>query len=141
MSFEFSSGDIVLFGQFVGKVISSLREEGGSKSEYQLAERQCQGFLSAMNELQSLELPDLPDSFRSKINEHSTNLEEFVKQFRKTIAQYENSIGQSSKRGLLRSAPRKVQWALMAAEDLSKFRQSLACQLDLVKITIQMSIL
>ncbi|EEP82024.1 conserved hypothetical protein [Uncinocarpus reesii 1704] len=50
-------------------------------------------------------------------------------------------MGELSARGSFRSAPRKVQWALMAADDLHKFRQCLSAQLDLVKIVIQTSIL
>lgn len=141
MSFGFSPGDIVIFTQFAAKAISSLREEGGSKSEFQLAERQCRAFLSVMDELQSLDLSNLPDSFRNKLDEYSTNVHEFINDFRKTIERYERSMGESSEHGSIRSAPRKVQWAFMAADDLGKFRQSLAAQLDLVKITIQTSIL
>lgn len=51
MSFGFSPRHIVLFTRFVSKVIVSLKEEGGSKSDFQLAERQCQDFLSVMSEL------------------------------------------------------------------------------------------
>jgi len=141
MSFGFSPGDIVLFTGFVAKVISSLKEEGGSKSQYQLAEQQCQGFLAVMNELQSLNLSNVPQWFRNKIDEYSTNVKEFVEDFRKTIAQYEKSMGKTSERGFFTSAPRKIQWAFMAADDLGKFRQSLAAQVDLVKIVINMSIL
>lgn len=141
MSFGFSPGDIVLFTQFAAKVVSSLAEQGGSKTQFQLAERQCQAFLSVMTEVQSLDLSNVPVSFRNKIDEYSTSVQEFVKEFRDTIAHYEKSMGESSRRGLFRSAPRKVQWAFMAAEDLAMFRQSLAAQLDLVKIVIQSSIL
>jgi hypothetical protein len=141
MSFGFSPGDIVLFTQFAAKVVSSLAEQGGSKTQFQLAERQCQAFLSVMTEVQSLDLSNVPVSFRNKIDEYSTSVQEFVKEFRDTIAYYEESLGESSRRGLFRSAPRKVQWAFMAAEDLAMFRQSLAAQLDLVKIVIQSSIL
>jgi hypothetical protein len=141
MSFGFSPGDIVLFTRFAAKVISSLREEGGSKLEFQLAERQCQAFLSVMNELQSLDLSNVPDSFRDKLAGYSTNVQEFIKDFRKAIDRYEKSMGESSKRGFFRSAPRKIQWAFMASDDLAKFRQSLAAELDLVKTVIQTSIL
>ncbi|PVH83602.1 hypothetical protein DL98DRAFT_486446 [Cadophora sp. DSE1049] len=141
MSFGFSPGDIVLFTKFAAKVISSLAEEGASKTQYQLAERQCQAFLSVMAEVQSLDLSNVPASFRAKLDEYSTSVQEFVKEFRDTIARYEKSMGETSERGLFRSAPRKVQWAFMAAEDLALFRQSLSSQLDLVKIIIQSSIL
>ena len=86
MSFGFSPSDAVLFGTFVAKVISALKEEGGSKADFQLAERQCRGFLDVMNELQSLELWNVPDAFRSEISEFSTDLEDFVTTFRKAIA-------------------------------------------------------
>ena len=131
----------MLFTQFATKAILALKNEGGSKPEYMLAQRQCEGFLSVMNELQSLDLSNAPDSFRAKIEEYSTNVKEFIDEFRKSIAKYENAMGKDSDRGFLKSAPRKVQWAFMAADDLGKFRKSLAAQLDLVKIVISMSIL
>lgn len=140
MSFGFSPGDIAFFTQLAVKAISSLRE-GGSKREFQLAERQCQGFLSVMNELQNLDLSKVPDSFRDKLAEYSTNTQEFIKDFRKTVDRYQKSMGESSERGFFRTAPRKVQWAFVAADDLRKFRQNLAAQLELVKIVIQTSIL
>ncbi|KAI9730882.1 MAG: hypothetical protein M1834_005600 [Cirrosporium novae-zelandiae] len=120
MSFGFGLGDAALFTEFTSKVILSSKDEGGSKSQFQLAEQQYQGFLCVMNELQSLDLSNLPESFRKSISKHSTTVKEFVQNFRKTIAQYEKSMGQGSGRGYFRSAPRKVQWAFMAADDLDK---------------------
>jgi signal transduction histidine kinase len=81
-----------------------------------------------MNGIRSLDLLNLPDSFRNKLDEYSTNVQEFIKYFRKTIERYEKAMGESSRHGFIRSAPRKVQWAPMAADDL-------------VKIIIQTSIL
>lgn len=112
MSFGFSPGDIVLFTKFASNVIVSLNRDGGSKSDFQFAERQCQNFLSVMsvmNELQSLNLKNVPETFRTKINEYAIILQDFVVDFRKAIARYEKSIGNSSERGFFRSAPRKVQ--------------------------------
>jgi hypothetical protein len=65
MSFGFSPGDIVLFMQFFAKVISSLKDEGGSKAEFQLAERQCQAFLS-VNERNPKSRPFESSGFFSK---------------------------------------------------------------------------
>ena len=65
----------------------------------------------------------------------------FVQEFKATIVKYEKSMGKLSERRQVAGAPRKVQWAFAAVEDLSKFLQSLAAQLDIVKITIQTSIL
>lgn len=139
--FGFSPGDIVLFSKFAAKVIQALRDEGGSRSEFQLAARQCEAFLSALNELKSLDLSSLPESFRFKITQSSSSLKGFIDDFRKSIASYEKSLAEGSQRGAMSSAPRKVQWAFVAAEDLGKFRQCLSAELDNLKLMIEISVL
>ena len=141
MSFGFSLGDIAAFGKFAITVSKALKEHGGSKSEFQLAERQCQGFFDIIEEVRALDLSSMPEAFRARLEEHSTNVVDLVKDFRITIESYGKSMGKHSKRGQFASAPRKVQWALFAAQDLAIFRQGLAAQLDLVKVMIQISIL
>ncbi|KAI7968555.1 hypothetical protein EIK77_006574 [Talaromyces pinophilus] len=141
MSFGFSPGDITLFLGFATKVVKALKEAGGSKSEYCLAQRQCQDFLRAMDNVQRLDLSNVSDSFRRQIEEYSTHTQEFVKDFKETIVKYEKSMGKSSYRGFLTSAPKKIQWAFSAADDLDKFRQSLSAQVNLVHITISHAIL
>ena len=98
MSFGFSPGDIVLFTGFANKVIQALKDEGGSQVEYQLAHRQCEGFLSEMKELQRLDLSGLPESFRDRIAFYSEGVEQVVEEFQKTIKNYEKSMGETSKR-------------------------------------------
>ncbi|KAF5017810.1 hypothetical protein F66182_10236, partial [Fusarium sp. NRRL 66182] len=141
MSFGFSPGDITLFLGFATKVIKALKEAGGSKSEYCLAQQQCQGFLKVMDDVQRLDLSSVSESFRNQIEEYSTHTREFVKDFKGAIVKYEKSMGKSSHRGLVSSARRKVQWAFSAADDLDKFRQSLSAQVNLVHITISNAIL
>ncbi|KAH8691163.1 hypothetical protein BGW36DRAFT_438671 [Talaromyces proteolyticus] len=94
-----------------------------------------------MDDVQHLDLSDVSESFRSQIKEYSTHSWEFVNYFKRAIDKYEKSMGKSSQRRFLTSAPRKVQWAFNAADDLEKFRQSLSAQLNLVHITISKSIL
>lgn len=141
MSFGFSPGDIALFLGFATKVIKALKEAGGSKSEYWLAQQQCQRFLMIMDDIQRLDLSNVSESFRNQIEEYSTHTREFVKDFKEAIVKYEKSMGKSSHRGFMTSAPRKVQWAFSAADDLDKFRQSLSAQVNLVHLTISNAIL
>jgi hypothetical protein len=63
-----------------------------------------------------------------------------VSDFKALIAHYERSMGEATKCGKVMSAPRKVQWALEAAEDLSKFQPRLSAQLQMVQIILQMSV-
>jgi len=139
--FGIGPGDIILFTGFAVKVIKALKDEGGAKTEFQVAERQCQGFLDVITELKSLDLSGIPESFRTKLEEYSMQTASDIQIYRKTIERYEKSMGEDSARGWFSSAPRKVQWAFSAAQDLAAFRQSLLAQLDLVKIVIQSSLL
>lgn len=141
MSFGFSPGDIIMFTKFANKVVSALRQEGGSKSQFQLAERQCQSFLAVVNEFKRLDLSRVPEPFRAQMDQYSAAISEDIEDFRKTIARYDKSMGENAQRGWFSSAPRKVQWAFTAAEDLAAFRQTLDVQLDLFKIVIQGSVL
>ncbi|EMR66095.1 hypothetical protein UCREL1_6927 [Eutypa lata UCREL1] len=141
MSFGFSVGDFAVFTKFATKVVKALRDEGGSKIEYQIAERQCEEFLSAASELNSLDLSQLPESFRERLIASTANFSSIIKQFRKTIESYERSLGEKSQRGTFFSAPKKVQWALLAAEDLASVRQALTAQVSLIHLAIETNLL
>ncbi|KAJ5086715.1 hypothetical protein NUU61_008022 [Penicillium alfredii] len=139
MSFGVSSGDIVLLTKFTYKILSSLGEDG-PRSEYQHAEEECEAFLSLIEEIQSLDLSIVPESFQRKVFHYSTNMQRLVETFKKSIKQYEKSLGKNSSRGSIRSAPRKVQWALRAAADLQIFRKGLGNQIQIVQLAISTSI-
>ncbi|KAJ3545950.1 hypothetical protein NM208_g2243 [Fusarium decemcellulare] len=140
MSFGFSPGDIAMFTKFANTVVNALREEGGSKSEYQIAERQCKGFLAVVREVKALDFSGVPESFQAQMIQYSAELMEHVQDFRETVARYEKSMGETTKRGFFSSAPRKIQWAFSAAEDLDTFRKNLSAQIDLIKLVLQFSI-
>ena len=76
-----------------------------------------------MEEIKCLNLSTVPESFRQKLSQYSTNVQRLVENFKESILQYEKSMGKDSKRGLIRSAPRKVQWAFLAVEDLKKIQE------------------
>jgi hypothetical protein len=142
LSFGFAPSDIVLFTKFVDKVISALQDDqGGSQYDYRLAKQQCQDYLTVMEELQRLDFSNIPHSFQDKIKGYAANVTEIVADFKSAIAGYEKSMGKATKRGPFKSAPRKVQWAFRAADDINKFRQRLAAQLELVKLMFNMSLL
>lgn len=108
MSFGFSSSDIVLFTNFAWKIVSSLKDNG-SRSDFQQATEQRERFLSLKEETQHLDLSIVPESFRQRIFENSKNMQRRAEKLKKSIEQYEKSIGKDSSRGSIRSAPRKVQ--------------------------------
>jgi len=123
--FGFSPSDIVEFGKFAYKVADALKEDGGSKSEFQEAIGWCEDFREVLKEIQNLELSNVSTSFADQLKEHSQRSVEFVARFRTKIAKYEKAMGENSAKGAHHGTARKIQWALEAANDLDKFCQSL----------------
>lgn len=140
MSFGFSPGDIALFAKFIHKVVHALDDEGGSQFQYRSAIRQCQDVLDLLNEVAQLDLSGVAPSLKARIHEQLEGAKSTVSDFKILVARYEKSMGESSKRNKATSAPRKVQWALDAAEDLSSFQPRLSAQLHMVHIILQMGV-
>lgn len=140
MSFGFSPSDIVEFGKFIAKVVDALQEKGGSQFEYRSIIRQCQDVLNLMKDLERMDFSRVPQSLRARLGERMDGVKSVVSDFKALIAHYDKSMGETTKRGKFVSAPRKVQWALEAAEDLSKFQPRLSAELQMVQIILQMSV-
>jgi hypothetical protein len=142
MSFGFGPGDIVAFVAFGKKVFDALQDDDGSTFEYRTAAAQCQAFAAVMSDVQRLDLSHLPEDFRKQLQAHSKSVGEHVAKFKKhTIDKFERSMGEETKRGWFTGAPRKVQWAFGAADDLDKFRVSLGAWLQIIQMSIQFQFL
>ncbi|KAF1993930.1 hypothetical protein P154DRAFT_587440 [Amniculicola lignicola CBS 123094] len=140
MSFGFSAGDIAIFTKFITTVVDALKDEGGSRFEYQSAVKQCQDVLDLMDEVARLNFSRTSQSLRTRLGEQLESTKSIVDDFKTLIARYEKSMGKFSKRNKATSAARKVQWAFDAAEDLSKFQPRLSAQLHMVQIVLQMGV-
>lgn len=130
MSFGFSPGDIVMFGQFLLKVCKALKEDGGSRVQYLRAKKQCGDFEGILDSIRRLDLSHAPESFKEQLAQCAFDTKDVIDDFRQTVARYEKSMGEVSSRGKIASAPRKIQWAFDAADDLDDFRRRLQSQLD-----------
>ncbi|KAL4926382.1 uncharacterized protein BDV17DRAFT_293598 [Aspergillus undulatus] len=130
MDFGFSPGDIALFTKFTWKFILALKENG-SKFEFQQALSQCEALLSFLEKFKRLNLSSALQYFRQKLSEQSVAVQNPVKEFKKSIDKYEKSMGRTTTRNTFHSAPRKVQWALLAAEDIKNLKIGLQGQLYL----------
>jgi hypothetical protein len=142
MSFGFGPGDIVALITFSKKVYDALENEEGSQVQYRRAAKQCDAFTTVINQVKKVDLSNFPTDFRKDLEEIYTNAAEHIALFRKnTINKYEKSLGKGTKRGLFASAPRKVQWAFGAAEDLDELRQSLSSWLSAIQTCIMTNML
>ena len=97
--FGFSPSDIIEFGKFAYKVTVALKEDGGSKSEFQEAIGWCENFREVLKVIQNLELSNVSASFADRLKEHSQRSVEYVALFRTNIAKYEKAMGENSAKG------------------------------------------
>lgn len=134
MSFGFSPGDIVLCTKFIYKIVDALKDEGGSQAEHRSAIMQCQDVLDLLNQVSQLDLSQVSKALGSSIQERIDGIDSIVTDFQAMIASFEKSMGKSSQWSAIASAPRTVQWAFEAAEDLSRFQPRLSAQLQLLQI-------
>jgi hypothetical protein len=142
MSFGFGPGDIVALVTFSKKVYDALEKEEGSQIQYRRAVKQCDAFATVINQVKRVDLTHFPTDFRQELEEIYTNAAEHITLFRKnTIDKYEKSLGKGTKRGPFATAPRKVQWAFGAAEDLEELRQSLSSWLSAIQMCITTNML
>ena len=142
MSFGFGPGDIIALITFSKKVYDALESGEGSQAEYRQAVKQCDAFTTVINQVKRVDLSRFPTDFRQELEEIYTNAAEHITLFRKnTIDKYEKSLGKGTKRGLFASAPRKVQWAFDAAEELEGLRQSLSSWLSAIQLCITTNML
>jgi hypothetical protein len=138
MSFGFGPGDIVSVLAFGKKVVDALQEEDGSSAQYRVAKQQCDAFVALMDSVQSLDLSHLPEDFRTQIKVYSKDVEEHLEWFKRcTMDKYDKSMGKNATRNRFTSSPRKVQWALYAADDLAKFSTTLNNWLQLINTYMQ----
>lgn len=87
--FGFSPSDIIEFGKFAYKVAVALKEDSGSKSEFQEAIGWCEDFRKVLMVIQNLELSNVSTSFAYQLKDYSRRSAEFVARFRTQIAKYE----------------------------------------------------
>lgn len=137
MSFGFSPGDVVMLGNFLLKVRGALKEDDGSRVQYLRATKKCEDFDAVLASIRRLDLSNATESFKEQLAKCAFDTQGVINDFRKTVTRYEKSMGESSSRGKVASAPRKIQWAFDAADDLDDFGKRLQSQLDRIQITLQ----
>ncbi len=126
-----------MFGQFLLKVRGALKTDGGSRGQYLRAMKQCNDFDTVLDSIRRLDLSNVTNSFKEQLVQCAFDTQDVINDFRQTVARYEKSMGKSASRGKFASAPRKIQWAFSAADDLDDFRKRLQSQIDRIQITLQ----
>lgn len=136
MSFGFSVGDFITVGSIVADIISSLREAGGSKSEYQEILRELEGLQRALSHLDKLQSGDACHTSIDSIKYAALSCRRPLEQFLDKIKKYDNGLGVWSKSGTIRSTADKLKWAYTQKDEIKKLQIYLNVHVGTINILL-----
>ena len=132
MSFGFSAGDFIAASQLIIGVIGSLKESGGSKSEYQELVRELVILDNTLKHLDTLKGPSV-DSIKCAALSCRYPLETFLQ----SIEAYDKSLGIDSAAGVVKGSARKVRWLYGKKGEVAKLRAYLNMHMGIINMALQ----
>jgi hypothetical protein len=92
MSFRFLVGDFIVVGSLIADIVSSLREAGGSKSEYQEILCELEGLEHALSYLDKLYSGDACSTSIALIKYAALSCRRPLEKFLTNIKKYDNTL-------------------------------------------------
>jgi len=135
MSFGFSVGDFLAASQLITQITRSLREAGGSKSEYQELLRELESLSRALQHVDRLESRALSSATLDSIKCAALLCRHPLDEFLQKIQKYDTSLGLWATGGV-KSAARKVEWAMRKKEEVCKLRDYLSLHVDSINMLL-----
>ena len=132
MSFGFSTGDFIAASQLIVGIVSSLKESGGSKSEYQELVRELFILDRTLKHLDTLKGPGV-DNVKCAALSCRYQLETFFQ----SIQAYDKSLGIGSAAGVVKDSARKVRWHYGKKGEVAKLRAYLDVHMGIINIALQ----
>lgn len=120
MSFGFSAGDFIAATKLIADVVSSLRDAGGAREDYQELVGELESLDRALQHVDKLSGPDVGGiKCAALMCRHP--LEGFLDKIKK----YERSLGLCGKSSLVKNTARKIEWGFGRKEEVRKLRDYL----------------
>ena len=127
MSFGFSVGDFLAVGQLTVKIVASLRESGGAKTEYQNLIRELESLHHALQHLDKLQANTRSTSSLDSIKYAALSCRRPLEQFLSKIQRYDKSLGVWAKKDAnpFKGTVDKVRWAFGQTNEIHKLQSYL----------------
>lgn len=136
MSFGFSVGDFFTVGRLVADIISSLRDAGGSKSDYQELLRELDSLHDALRHLDKLQPSSASSTNLDSIKYAALSCRRPLEQFLNRAKRYEKSIGVWGKGGALRDRADKLRWTFTQKDEIQKLQSYLNIHVGTINILL-----
>ncbi|KAH6847781.1 hypothetical protein B0I37DRAFT_151283 [Chaetomium sp. MPI-CAGE-AT-0009] len=142
MSFGWSASDVVAALELLNKVRIALNDCGGASSEYQAECSFLQTLSITLGHLKTLKAAPLEPGISENISELLGQIEQPVRRFLDDIERtFGSSLGVSSTRRKLLTAPRKIQWALVVADRAKVLREKIGVPLSAILAAMSQQII
>jgi tetratricopeptide (TPR) repeat protein len=136
MSFGISVSDFFTVGSLITDIINSLREAGGSKSQYQEILRELEGLERALSYLDKLQSGDTNSTSIASIKYAALSCRRPLEQFLNKIKKYDNALGVWSKAGTIRSTADKLKWVYTQKDEIRKLQIYLNVHVGTINILL-----
>jgi hypothetical protein len=135
MSFGFSVGDFLAVGKLITDITNSLREAGGSKSEYQELLRELESLNHALKHLDNLPTNGASANLES-IKYASLSCRRPLEQFLRKIEKYEKALGIWGGANPIKKTADKLRWAFGEKDEVTKLQSYLNIHIGTINILL-----
>ncbi|KAI0890777.1 hypothetical protein F4806DRAFT_371146 [Annulohypoxylon nitens] len=135
MSFGFGVGDFLAVGRLAAEIISSLKDSGGSRTEFQdlIRELEClQAALIHLDKLTKTKTSEVLDAIKYAALSCRRPLEEFLYKIRK----YETSLGTHSKRNSITAIIDTIKFPLAHKDEIQRLQTYLNVHIGTINILL-----
>ena len=135
MSFGFSVGDFLAVGTLIADITNSLREAGGSKSEYQEPLRELESLNHTLKHLDKLPTDGASANLES-IKFASLSCQQPLEQLLGKIKKYDKALGIYSGANPIKKTADKLRWAFGEKDEIKKLQSYLNIHIRTINILL-----
>jgi hypothetical protein len=135
MSFGFSVGDFLAVGKLIADITNSLREAGGSTSEYQELLRELDSLNHALKHLNKLPTNGASANLES-IKYAALSCRRPLEQFLRKIEKYEKALGIWGGANPIKKTADKLRWAFGEKDEVTKLQSYLNIHIGTINILL-----
>jgi len=135
MSFGFSVGDFLAVGKLIADITNSLREAGGSKSEYQELLRELESLDHALKHLDKLPTNGASANLES-IKYAALSCQRPLEQFLGKIKKYDKALGMWGGANTFKKTADKVRWAFGEKDEIKNLQSYLNIHIGTINILL-----
>ncbi|KAI9743732.1 MAG: hypothetical protein M1835_002870, partial [Candelina submexicana] len=135
--FGFSAGDIAMAVKVIAKASSTLKDAGGSASEYQEVLQYLNGLLLTLQQIQNINIQPSNPALLNAIRAQCASSAKPVLDFINSIHQFDDALGVQSSETAISGSHKKVQWGLFVSKRVEKLRSKIGANLEIIHLLLE----